>query len=92
MHLLAILMGFLPLASANFPTINGYRYLGCYEETTETLESGARALNGGKFHFNTSFTSIGKCTQFCRADNYIYAGLEQSMYVIPVVSFRGYYS
>ncbi|KAK3941535.1 WSC domain-containing protein 2 [Diplogelasinospora grovesii] len=63
-------------------TANGYKYYGCYNETTDIAgTSGARALDGGVNEVKPGAMTVEMCQSFCKTGGgngkfYKYAGLE----------------
>lgn len=60
-------------------TKGGFKYLGCYNETTGIADtSGARALYNGKNEVKRGEMTVQKCQAFCKEGptSYKYAGLE----------------
>ena len=60
---------------------DGYKYLGCYNETTTVNgTAGLRALNGGVQQADDTMT-VQMCLGFCKSNGMEFAGLEYTRYV-----------
>ena len=58
-------------------TKDGYKYHGCYNETTGIAgTSGARALYSGKNEVKAGEMTVQMCQGFCKEGAYKYVGLE----------------
>ncbi|KAM7219302.1 WSC domain containing protein [Rhypophila decipiens] len=66
-------------ASIYTDTKDGYKYHGCYNETTALQDtSGARALYNGKNEVKPGEMTVQRCQTFCNDGQFRYAGLEFS--------------
>ncbi|KAM7192287.1 WSC domain containing protein [Rhypophila sp. PSN 637] len=66
-------------ASIYTDTKDGYKYHGCYNETTALQDtSGARALYNGKNEVKPGEMTVQRCQTFCNDGQFKYAGLEYS--------------
>ncbi|KAK3394672.1 WSC domain-containing protein [Podospora didyma] len=82
--LLSCLAGYATATETAAPTIytatsGGFKYLGCYNETTGIAGTvGNRALYGGSNQVLPGEMTVQKCQDFCKKSdsNYKYAGLE----------------
>jgi hypothetical protein len=68
-----------------YPGSDGYKYYGCYNETTQIQDSAEdRALADGTHLVKAGKMTVPMCLEFCTSNGtqYKYAGLEWSRYVL----------
>ena len=79
---------------------SGYKYHGCYNETTELPDTlGVRALNGGTNEVRPGNMTVDMCIAFCgtgagdasggKTGKFAFVGLEYARYVLRIVSCFG---